>query len=33
MTFWQVAIDCHDPDDPSYWVVMHDPEGNGFCIS
>ena len=20
-----------DPDDPSYYVVMHDPEGNEFC--
>lgn len=22
-----------DPDDPIYYVVMHDPEGNEFCIS
>lgn len=22
-----------DPDDPYYWVVMHDPEGNEFCVS
>jgi len=22
-----------DPDDPFYFVVMHDPEGNEFCIS
>lgn len=22
-----------DPDDPVYYVVMHDPEGNEFCIS
>jgi hypothetical protein len=22
-----------DPDDPVYFVVMHDPEGNEFCIS
>ena len=21
-----------DPDDPRYFVVMHDPEGNEFCI-
>ena len=21
-----------DPDDPVYFVVMHDPEGNEFCI-
>jgi hypothetical protein len=21
-----------DPDDPFYWVVMHDPEGNEFCV-
>lgn len=21
-----------DPDDPVYYVVMHDPEGNEFCI-
>jgi hypothetical protein len=20
-----------DPDDPRYFVVMHDPEGNEFC--
>lgn len=22
-----------DPADPYYWVVMHDPEGNEFCVS
>lgn len=22
-----------DPDDPGYHVVMHDPEGNEFCVS
>jgi len=22
-----------DPDDPAYYVVMHDPEGNEFCVS
>ena len=22
----------HDPQDPRYYVVMHDPEGNEFCI-
>lgn len=22
-----------DPDDPDYFVVMHDPEGNEFCVS
>jgi Glyoxalase-like domain len=22
-----------DPEDPIYYVVMHDPEGNEFCIS
>jgi hypothetical protein len=22
-----------DPDDPEYFVVMHDPEGNEFCVS
>lgn len=22
-----------DPDDPDYHVVMHDPEGNEFCVS
>jgi hypothetical protein len=22
-----------DPDDPVYYVVMQDPEGNEFCIS
>jgi hypothetical protein len=22
-----------DPEDPIYAVVMHDPEGNEFCIS
>ncbi|WP_230686316.1 VOC family protein [Catellatospora vulcania] len=22
-----------DPDDPFYYVVMHDPEGNEFCVS
>ena len=22
-----------DPDDPVYYVVMHDPEGNEFCVS
>jgi hypothetical protein len=22
-----------DPDDPSYFVVMQDPEGNEFCVS
>jgi Glyoxalase-like domain len=21
-----------DPDDPTYYVVMHDPEGNEFCV-
>ena len=21
-----------DPEDPNYWVVMHDPEGNEFCV-
>ena len=21
-----------DPDDPIYYVVMHDPEGNEFCV-
>jgi hypothetical protein len=21
-----------DPDDPVYYVVMHDPEGNEFCV-
>lgn len=22
-----------DPDDPYYYVVLHDPEGNEFCVS
>ena len=22
-----------DPEDPMYFVVMHDPEGNEFCVS
>jgi hypothetical protein len=22
-----------DPADPEYYVVMHDPEGNEFCVS
>jgi hypothetical protein len=22
-----------DPDDPQYFVVLHDPEGNEFCVS
>ncbi len=22
-----------DPDDPVYFVVLHDPEGNEFCVS
>jgi hypothetical protein len=22
-----------DPDDPFYYVVMHDPEGNEFCVA
>ena len=22
-----------DPEDPIYFVVMHDPEGNEFCVS
>jgi hypothetical protein len=22
-----------DPEDPEYYVVMHDPEGNEFCVS
>ena len=22
-----------DPDDPRYFVVMHDPEGNEFCVA
>ena len=22
-----------DPDDPIYYVLMHDPEGNEFCVS
>jgi len=22
-----------DPEDPFYYVVMHDPEGNEFCVS
>lgn len=22
-----------DPDDPQYYVVMHDPEANEFCVS
>ena len=22
-----------DPDDPIYYVVLHDPEGNIFCVS
>jgi len=22
-----------DPEDPMYYVVMHDPEGNEFCVS
>jgi hypothetical protein len=22
-----------DPDDPVFFVVMHDPEGNEFCVS
>ena len=22
-----------DPDNPSYYVVLHDPEGNEFCVS
>jgi hypothetical protein len=21
-----------DPEDPAYFVVMHDPEGNEFCV-
>ena len=24
---------CDDPEDPVYYVVMHDPEGNEFCVS
>jgi hypothetical protein len=23
----------YDPQDPIYYVVMHDPEGNEFCVS
>ena len=30
------AVDCReredDPEDPVYFVVMHDPEGNEFCV-
>jgi len=22
-----------DPEDPVYYVVLHDPEGNEFCVS
>ena len=22
-----------DPEDPIYYVVLHDPEGNEFCVS
>jgi hypothetical protein len=22
-----------DPEDPIYYVIMHDPEGNEFCVS
>jgi hypothetical protein len=22
-----------DPEDPMYFVVLHDPEGNEFCVS
>ena len=22
-----------DPEDPIYYAVMHDPEGNEFCVS
>jgi hypothetical protein len=22
-----------DPDDPLYFAVMHDPEGNEFCVA
>ena len=25
--------DDSDPDNPSYFVVLHDPEGNEFCVS
>jgi hypothetical protein len=21
-----------DPEDPTYFVVMHDPQGNEFCV-
>ena len=44
MVFWQLTIDAlgatverrdreDDPEDPVYFVVMHDPEGNEFCVS
>jgi Glyoxalase-like domain len=23
----------NDPNDPIYFVVMHDPEGNEFCVA
>ncbi|MFI5959146.1 VOC family protein [Cryptosporangium sp. NPDC051539] len=26
-------VSSDDPEDPYYWVVMHDPEGNEFCVS
>jgi hypothetical protein len=29
MVFWQLTIDANDP---VYFVVMHDPEGNEFCV-
>jgi hypothetical protein len=30
MMFRQLTIDANDPE---YYVVLHDPEGNEFCIS
>jgi hypothetical protein len=39
MVFWQLTIDANDPrcwrvlEDPIYFVVMHDAEGNEFCVS
>jgi hypothetical protein len=29
----QRRIRDDDPEDAVYWVVMHDPEGNEFCVS
>ena len=29
----QASTSDDDPNDPSYWVVLRDPEGNEFCVS